>query len=157
MFPHQEKLITWDEYGLSVQGEEVRMLFYRKRISDCCCQMAYAPAPTADAYDPLGDTAAMDTSPGTELCDLWIHALGIYPSSGRRKRRKRSQQSAIWSTELCASPCRMMILSHLAQLTIACGIFYIDFEGRSDGQSIKNIISNVAPRRLVRDLHHCAC
>lgn len=24
MFPHQEKVITWDEYGLTVQGEEVR-------------------------------------------------------------------------------------------------------------------------------------
>lgn len=24
MFPHQEKVITWDEFGLTVQGEEVR-------------------------------------------------------------------------------------------------------------------------------------
>jgi hypothetical protein len=24
MFPHQEKVITWDDYGLTVQGEEVR-------------------------------------------------------------------------------------------------------------------------------------
>jgi cleavage and polyadenylation specificity factor subunit 2 len=36
------------------------------------------------------------------------------------------------------------------QLSVLCDIHFIDFEGRSDGQSIKNIIAHVAPRRLVR-------
>ena len=34
-------------------------------------------------------------------------------------------------------------------LKIACQVVYIDFEGRSDGKSIKNILSQVAPRKLV--------
>lgn len=38
------------------------------------------------------------------------------------------------------------------QLNMVCAIVFIDFEGRSDGQSIKNIISHVAPRRLVGSL-----
>lgn len=34
-------------------------------------------------------------------------------------------------------------------LKVVCQVVYIDFEGRSDGKSIKNILSQVAPRKLV--------
>ncbi|KAH6564734.1 hypothetical protein BASA82_000876 [Batrachochytrium salamandrivorans] len=34
-------------------------------------------------------------------------------------------------------------------LTLRCRMQYIDFEGRSDGKSVKNIISQVAPRKLL--------
>ncbi len=34
-----------------------------------------------------------------------------------------------------------------------CPVSYIDFEGRSDGESIKRIISMVKPRQLVSSLH----
>jgi cleavage and polyadenylation specificity factor subunit 2 len=33
---------------------------------------------------------------------------------------------------------------------VKCGLQYIDFEGRSDGRSIKNILAHVAPLKLVR-------
>lgn len=35
------------------------------------------------------------------------------------------------------------------ELTVACEIMYIDFEGRSDGNSMRKIISKVAPRKLI--------
>eukprot|EP01126_Amoeba_proteus_P040381 TRINITY_DN4306_c0_g1_i2.p1 TRINITY_DN4306_c0_g1~~TRINITY_DN4306_c0_g1_i2.p1 ORF type:complete len:322 (-),score=68.84 TRINITY_DN4306_c0_g1_i2:175-1140(-) len=35
------------------------------------------------------------------------------------------------------------------KVTILCGIQYIDFEGRSDGRSVKKILSHVQPRKLV--------
>lgn len=31
-----------------------------------------------------------------------------------------------------------------------CGLLYMDFEGRSDGRSVKSIIAHVAPLKLVR-------
>jgi cleavage and polyadenylation specificity factor subunit 2 len=34
-------------------------------------------------------------------------------------------------------------------LKVCCQVVYIDFEGRSDGKSIKNILAQVAPRKLV--------
>ena len=33
-----------------------------------------------------------------------------------------------------------------------CSLIYMDFEGRSDGRSIKSILSQVAPLKLVRML-----
>lgn len=33
-----------------------------------------------------------------------------------------------------------------------CSLIYMDFEGRSDGRSIKSILSQVAPLKLVRVL-----
>ncbi|XP_015750744.1 PREDICTED: cleavage and polyadenylation specificity factor subunit 2-like [Acropora digitifera] len=35
------------------------------------------------------------------------------------------------------------------QLNIRCSLLYIDFEGRSDGESIKRILSLVNPRNLI--------
>ncbi|KAJ3145453.1 cleavage and polyadenylation specificity factor subunit 2 [Geranomyces variabilis] len=34
-------------------------------------------------------------------------------------------------------------------LNVRCKVIYIDFEGRSDGQSIRNILPQVAPRKLI--------
>ena len=36
------------------------------------------------------------------------------------------------------------------QVQVRCSLVYMDFEGRSDGRSIKNILSHVAPLKLVR-------
>lgn len=35
------------------------------------------------------------------------------------------------------------------QVQVRCSLVYMDFEGRSDGRSIKNILSHVAPLKLV--------
>eukprot|EP01083_Nonionella_stella_P022254 61559_1 len=40
-------------------------------------------------------------------------------------------------------------ISRTMHLNLRCQIQYIDFEGRSDGRSIKTIISHVMPRRLI--------
>ncbi|KAJ3012211.1 cleavage and polyadenylation specificity factor subunit 2 [Thoreauomyces humboldtii] len=39
--------------------------------------------------------------------------------------------------------------SHDEELKVRCKVIYIDFEGRSDGRSIKNILPQVAPRKLM--------
>lgn len=38
----------------------------------------------------------------------------------------------------------------LYQVQVKCSLIYMDFEGRSDGRSIKSILSHVAPLKLVR-------
>ena len=38
------------------------------------------------------------------------------------------------------------------QVQVTCALYYMDFEGRSDGRSIKNILAHVAPIKLVRSL-----
>ena len=40
-------------------------------------------------------------------------------------------------------------LSSMVEVNVACRIEFIDFEGRSDADSIKRIIGNVKPRRLI--------
>ncbi|ORX45152.1 hypothetical protein BCR36DRAFT_333418 [Piromyces finnis] len=40
-------------------------------------------------------------------------------------------------------------ISHTRNVPIKCKICYIDFEGLSDGKSIKNIIPQVAPKKLI--------
>ena len=32
---------------------------------------------------------------------------------------------------------------------VRCGIIFIDFEGRSDGKSVKNLLTGVSPRKMV--------
>lgn len=34
-----------------------------------------------------------------------------------------------------------------------CSLAYVDFEGRSDGRSIKSVLAHVAPLKLVCTLH----
>lgn len=46
-------------------------------------------------------------------------------------------------------------ISHNQTIPINCSVSYIDFEGRSDGESIKRIISMVKPRQLI--LVHGTC
>lgn len=36
------------------------------------------------------------------------------------------------------------------QVYVKCSLVYMDFEGRSDGGSIKKILSHVSPLKLVR-------
>lgn len=36
------------------------------------------------------------------------------------------------------------------QVQVKCSLVYMDFEGRSDGRSIKSILAHVAPLKLVR-------
>lgn len=35
------------------------------------------------------------------------------------------------------------------RIDVRCKVHYIDFEGRSDGRSVRNIITNIAPRKLI--------
>lgn len=35
------------------------------------------------------------------------------------------------------------------ELSVACHVRYIDFEGRSDGTSVMNILEHVRPRNLI--------
>lgn len=35
------------------------------------------------------------------------------------------------------------------QVQVKCGLTYMDFEGRSDGRSVKSILAHVAPLKLV--------
>ncbi|KAK1260114.1 Cleavage and polyadenylation specificity factor subunit 2 [Acorus gramineus] len=41
------------------------------------------------------------------------------------------------------------VVSNEVTVQVKCGLTYMDFEGRSDGRSIKSIISHVAPLKLV--------
>lgn len=38
-------------------------------------------------------------------------------------------------------------------LSIRCHVFYIDFEGRTDMESLKNIIQQLSPRKMVFLVH----
>ena len=40
-------------------------------------------------------------------------------------------------------------VEYTMDLKVCCKVVFIDFEGRSDGKSIKNILAQVAPRKLV--------
>lgn len=42
------------------------------------------------------------------------------------------------------------------QVQVKCSLIYMDFEGRSDGRSIKSILAHVCPLKLVRKFP-CAC
>ena len=44
-------------------------------------------------------------------------------------------------------PSKVVVTDHTVQ--VKCGLQYMDFEGRSDGRSIKNILAHVAPIRIV--------
>lgn len=52
--------------------------------------------------------------------------------------------------------CTQTELSHLFtyiaifQVQVKCSLAYMDFEGRSDGRSVKSVIAHVAPLKLVR-------
>jgi len=43
-------------------------------------------------------------------------------------------------------------ISHIESIPIKCKVCYIDFEGLSDGKSIKNIIPQVSPKKIVNFL-----
>lgn len=52
----------------------------------------------------------------------------------------------------CAESTLHMVLGVdfiFVQVQVRCSLVYMDFEGRSDGRSIKNILSHVAPLKLV--------
>lgn len=37
----------------------------------------------------------------------------------------------------------------ILQVQVKCSLAYMDFEGRSDGRSVKSVIAHVAPLKLV--------
>ncbi|KAJ3693032.1 hypothetical protein LUZ60_012127 [Juncus effusus] len=41
------------------------------------------------------------------------------------------------------------VVSHEMTVQVKCGLAYMDFEGRSDGRSVKSILAHVAPLKLV--------
>jgi hypothetical protein len=41
-------------------------------------------------------------------------------------------------------------------ITCRCKVHYLDFEGRSDAKSTRNILKHVAPKRLVFQLTSCS-
>jgi hypothetical protein len=46
-----------------------------------------------------------------------------------------------------AAPTKTVTVTN--SVAVKCGVMYIDFEGRSDGRSIKKILSTVLPRKLI--------
>ena len=51
------------------------------------------------------------------------------------------------STEPAEAPAKYIAVDHI--LEIKCLVGYISFEGRVDGNSMENLIKQVAPRKLV--------
>lgn len=50
---------------------------------------------------------------------------------------------------VCVCICAVTEPQKLVYVVFRCSMLYIDFEGRSDGESIKRILSLVNPRNLV--------
>jgi hypothetical protein len=47
----------------------------------------------------------------------------------------------------CVDLCVLLVKKK--QVQVKCALLYMDFEGRSDGRSVKSIIAHVAPLKLV--------
>lgn len=68
---------------------------------------------------------------------------------GENKENSQKQLGSSNEAELELEVKPTKCLSIVATLNVQAKLHYFDFEGRSDGESVKNLVSQVKPRRLV--------
>ena len=61
------------------------------------------------------------------------------------KENKQKDEEMVEEVEEIPTQC----ISDVQTVTVAANVSYIDFEGRSDGESLKKIVSMMKPRRLI--------
>lgn len=96
-----------------------------------------------DAYGELIDPGAYMKE--EEQTAIEAAAMGVkIPKPAQDEEEEEEEEEVI---EEDATPFKYV--ESQQDLSIQCQIMYIDFEGRSDGKSVRNILSQVLPRKIV--------
>jgi len=103
-------------------------------------------------FDEYGEVIRPeDLTAAAEKALAFANTIHHQPNNYRIKQRIKQQQQEEMEVEeekeKVAVPTKC--IRETLKVAVQCNIEYIDFEGRSDGRSIKKILSHVQPRKLV--------
>ncbi len=83
-------------------------------------------------------------------CSLFSQSQSLFLRNASLSSKQSLSSTAVYAANVATRYCILSICR--------CSLSFIDFEGRSDGDSIKRILSIVKPRQLVRSvLCTCTC
>lgn len=125
LYSFKEKKRKWDAYGEVIDPLE---FINREAEND------------ADRKFELDEYGRI--VPGSVLMDkMNINNIDLKAKEEEERRRREEEEEAK------KPPTKVHITSTTIQ--VQCRVMYVDFEGRSDGKSIRTILSHVNPRNLV--------
>ncbi len=125
-------------------------LYSSKDMSGSAAAAGSAAAPAPSVRPPIGGAAPMGSHPlypgfnplaGLPAPTFQSHSLAHAQAAAAAAAEGKSESS------VSAGPTKTVTL-HM-RVPVRCQVLYIDFEGRSDGKSIKKILSSVQPRKLI--------
>ena len=120
IFPFSEEINEWDGYGEYVNWDTIK-----KSMN----------ANSGAGNDAYGGPGYVPGAGGNEYLDKMLD------------EEDDNAYTFMEVDEDIQAPTKPVV--EVINLRVACSICFIDFEGRSDGKSIKNIIKRIAPRKIV--------
>jgi cleavage and polyadenylation specificity factor subunit 2 len=133
MYPHIEEKIRFDDYGEFIRQENYFLIdnVYEKEA----VQKSYG-----------GGGGGMGRGRGKYMQNNNDHHSQHHSHSQHQGGILTSTASAATEIEIqLPTKC----ISHLQKFDVQASIVWIDFEGRSDGESIQKILEHMKPRRLI--------
>ncbi|KAF8385948.1 cpsf-2 [Pristionchus pacificus] len=131
MFGYVEEKVKWDDYGEVIRPEDYMM-------------DAVAPPVVASngqsgvANGGLNGVSAM-------LAEAKIKADPDLAAEAAAAAGAADSVDSLLAEEEWPTKC----LKYITKLEVMCRVEFIDFEGRSDGESIKKILSQIRPKQLI--------
>jgi cleavage and polyadenylation specificity factor subunit 2 len=131
MFPYSFKRSRFDVWGEVVDADALRAK-----------AAAATSAASASAASAVGAAGSAVGAPGTAGAGAASAAAG-----GDAGGAEADAGAAAGEADADARPTKCIV--ETINFAINCQIRYVDFEGRSDGRSMKQILNHVAPRKVV--------
>ena len=82
------------------------------------------------------------------ILHLYLQSQPLFLQNASLSAKQSLSSTAVYATNVATRYCILCVCVCVCR----CSLTFIDFEGRSDGDSIKRILSIVKPRQLVRSL-----
>ncbi|GMR31083.1 hypothetical protein PMAYCL1PPCAC_01278 [Pristionchus mayeri] len=128
MFGYVEERVKWDDYGEVIRPEDYMM---------------DAVAPTAAKSNGQGGANGV-------IGQNALHGPDQKPERGIKADPDAQSAAAASSADsFVEEEWPTKCLKYITKLEVLCRIEFIDFEGRSDGESIKKILSQIRPKQLI--------
>ena len=132
MFPSFEYKWTVDAFGAAIRAEDYTIA-------------------VADEQRPIGGLGAAGRQQQQQRAFVGLGMEGDAKAGGSAASTAASALAAAAAAEAEAAENETPVAVHsrVVQCAVRCAVRFIDFEGRSDGKGLKNLVQKIAPRKLI--------
>ncbi|CAF1229304.1 unnamed protein product [Adineta steineri] len=143
MFPYKEEKYVCDDYGEIINPDDYMIVETKPSITNDLAAMNFGDSDERHPLNELADITNNNTNAANVMMMMMQQAsTGILPNNP-------SQHPLIQQVQHQPSAIPFKTLREKRELKINAKVLYVDFEARSDRESIEKLLNQIKPKNLI--------